>query len=153
MAFPALSAAHTLCQVRDWSISNLELQKILYLAHMYHMASHGGAPLINEAFEAWDYGPVVPVVYRHVKGFGSGPIKNVFHWIPSVPLNAAEYKTLREVSDNTRSMTAGQLVANTHWDSGAWASVYRPNTHGLKISNAAILDEYRRRSAHAQPAT
>lgn len=147
MAIPALSAARTLCELRDWSVSNLELQKILYLAHMYHMAQHNGAPLINEAFEAWNYGPVVPEVYQHVKGFGSGPIQNVFHWIVGVPSTLPEYATLKSAAEGTKHMTAGQLVANTHWDEGAWASIYQPNLRGLKIPNAAILDEYRRRTA------
>jgi uncharacterized phage-associated protein len=151
MSVSALSAAKTLCILRDWSISNLELQKILYLAHMYHMGVHNGAPLINEPFEAWNYGPVVPEIYQRVKGFGSGPVQNVFHWIEPVPMGSSEFRSLREAAEVTKNVRASQLVANTHAQDGAWAHAYQPNVTGIRIPNAAILNEYRRRAA-ANPA-
>lgn len=146
MSVSALSAAKTICTLRDWSVSNLEVQKILYLAHMFHMGVHGGAPLINEPFEAWDYGPVVPELYHRMKTFGSGPVQNVFHWIPLVDMASPEFLSLRDASEGTKKMRASQLVANTHWTGGAWASTYRPNMAGLKIPNATILNEYRARA-------
>ena len=147
MSVSALSAAKTLCILRDWSVSNLELQKILYLAHMYHMGVHNGAPLIKEPFEAWNYGPVVPDLYQRAKGFGSGPVQNVFHWIDPVPMGTSEFQSLREAAEVTRRLRPSQLVANTHAPGGAWYSTYRPNVTGIRIPNAAILNEYRSRSA------
>jgi uncharacterized phage-associated protein len=149
MAISALSAGRTLCELRDWSVSNLELQKILYLAHMYYLGQHDGSPLIREEFEAWDYGPVVPELYHHVKGFGGGPVRNVFHWIDPVAPNTSEYAALSAAAAVTKGMRAGQLVANTHRNNGAWASVYRPNIFGITIPNSAILNEYRSRTAPA----
>lgn len=149
MAVPALSAGRTLCELRDWSVSNLELQKILYLAQMYYLGQHDGAPLIREKFEAWDYGPVVPELYHHVKGFGSGPVRNVFHWIDPVAPNTPEFEALSAAAAVTKGMRASQLVANTHWNGGAWARVYSPNIFGIKIPNSAILNDYRSRSSPA----
>jgi uncharacterized phage-associated protein len=146
MAVHAFSAAKTICVLRDWSVSNLELQKILYLAHMYHMGVHGGAPLIYEPFEAWNYGPVVPDLYHRMKTFGSGPVQNVFHWIDSVPMGTPEFESLREAAEGTKNMRPSQLVANTHSTAGAWATVYQPNVMGVRIPNAAILNEYRARA-------
>jgi uncharacterized phage-associated protein len=144
MAVSALSAARTLCELRKWNVSNLELQKILYLAHMFYLGRNG-APLLNEDFEAWDYGPVIPELYHRAKAFGSGPVRNVFHWVPPVPPGTTEYEVLREAVEATRAMRAGQLVAITHWDRGAWAQVYRPGLRGVKIPNHAIAGEYRDR--------
>ncbi len=149
MAISALSAGRTLCELRSWSVSNLELQKILYLAHMYYLGQHDGAPLIRGEFEAWDYGPVVPELYRHVKGFGGGPVRNVFHWVDPVAPNTPEYAALSAAAAATKGMRAGQLVANTHWKGGAWDNVYRPNIFGIKIPNSAILNEYRSRTVAA----
>ena len=145
MAISALSAARALCELRDWKLSNLELQKIRYLAHMFHMGERDGAPLVNESFEAWDYGPVIPKLYHHVKGFGSEPVRNVFHWVPEMPLIAPEYETLREAAKATAGMRPGRLVSITHWDGGAWATHYQPGTRGIVIPNDAILKEYRER--------
>ena len=141
MAVSALSAARTVCEMRGWRVSNLELQKILYLAHMFHLG-RTGQPLISENFEAWDYGPVVPKLYHRAKGFGSGHVKNVFHWISDVPNELTAYDVLEEVTDATNDLSPGRLVALTHSDSGAWAQYYRPGARGIVIPNPAILAEY-----------
>lgn len=149
MAVSADSAAKTICVLRDWSVSNLEVQKILYLAHMFHMGVHDGAPLIREPFEAWNYGPVVPELYHRMKPFGSGPVQNVFHWVDLVPMNTPEFESIHDAVEGTKNLRASQLVANTHSTSGAWATVYRPNITGIRIPNSAILNEYRARANRA----
>lgn len=146
MAVSALSAARTLCELRDWGISNLALQKILYIAEMYHLGTTG-QPLLREDFEAWDYGPVVPDVYSQAKGFGSGPVRNVFHWVPSVPPGTSEYDVLSQVAEMTKPFSAGQLVDITHWVDGAWARHYHSTGRGITIPKADIAEEYRARSA------
>lgn len=146
MTVHALSAARSLCELRNWGISNLELQKVLYVAQMYHLGMTN-TPLIAEAFEAWDYGPVVPDVYARAKGFGKSAIPNVFHWVPPVPEGTNEMATLKAISASTKNFTPGQLVDITHWVGGAWAKVYRPNEKGITIPNGLILDEYRARNA------
>jgi uncharacterized phage-associated protein len=102
-------------------------------------------PLISESFEAWDYGPVVPDLYRRAKGFGKGPVRNVFHWIPKVPQDSPDYAVLREVEEATRGISPGRLVSITHWEDGAWARYYIAGSRGIRIPNSAILDEYRER--------
>ena len=130
MAVHALSAARSLCELRDWTISNLALQKILYIAHMFHLG-RTGAPLISEQFEAWDYGPVVPEVYRRVRGFGSERIRNVFHWVPGVPEGSSEMQLIHEAADATKGMTPGRLVSITHSENGAWYKCYKPGYRGI----------------------
>jgi len=147
MAVSVLSAARSLCQLRDWTVSNLELQKILYIAHMFHLGKTGGAPLIREDFEAWDYGPVVPELYRRARGFGSDPVRNVFHWEPEVPANAPEFFSLREAAEATKGMSSGRLVAITHWPQGAWYQCYKPGVRGIAIPDPLILAEYRARQS------
>lgn len=144
MTVSALSAARTICELRDWSVSNLELQKILFLAHMLHLG-RSATPLVHEQFEAWDYGPVIPELYQRVKGFGSGPIRNVFHWVPAVDSGSPEYEVLAETAAALKKFSPGQLVAVTHMDGGAWAQNYRPKVRGIKIPNSAIFEEYQQR--------
>lgn len=145
MTTSALSAARSVCEMREWTVSNLELQKILYLAHMFHLG-RTGQPLVAERFEAWDYGPVIPDLYHRVKGFGNAPVRNVFHWVPPVP-PGPEYETLREAAEATRRTSPSRLVAITHWDRGAWAQCYRSGVAGITIPNDLIAAEYRAREA------
>lgn len=147
MAISALSAARSLCELRDWTVTNLQLQKILYIAHMFQLGQTDGQPLIAENFEAWEYGPVVPELYRRARGFGSEPVRNVFHWEDDVPKDSLEFNMLKEASESTKGMSAGRLVAITHWEKGAWYKCFKPEMRGIRIPNRMILDEYRAREA------
>ena len=55
------------------SISNMKLQKLLYDAQGFALAILG-KPLLEDDFEKWAYGPVLPVVYNKYKAFGSEAI-------------------------------------------------------------------------------
>lgn len=54
-------------------ISNLKLQKVLYFIQANFLKING-KNCFNEKIHAWDYGPVVPEIYREFKGFGSNNI-------------------------------------------------------------------------------
>ncbi|CAD5935341.1 Phage-associated protein (Modular protein) [Planktothrix tepida] len=54
-------------------MTNLRLQKLLYYAQGFHLALFGKR-LFSEKIEAWQYGPVVPDVYRIYKQYGSNPL-------------------------------------------------------------------------------
>jgi uncharacterized phage-associated protein len=141
MSVSSLSAARLVCELRDWKVTNLELQKILYIAHMIHLGAKG-KPLISENFEAWDYGPVVPDLYQHVKGFGANPVRNVFHSV-DLPDNASsEYDFIKKTVDALAEAKSSQLVAFTHREGSAWSKVYSVHRRGLVISEQLILDEY-----------
>ena len=45
------------------TVSNLRLQKLLYFVQAQFIVQKD-APCFTERMEAWDYGPVVPEVYR-----------------------------------------------------------------------------------------
>ena len=142
----ALEAAKTFCELSNWSLSNLKIQKLLYIAHMFALGrSDGAGPLIRDDFEAWDYGPVVPEVYRHTKVFGSSPVGNVFHMVHSAP-EGPDRDIIQECHDELGNRSASQLVAITHWEEGAWARNYMPGVRGVNIPDHDILEEYRIRA-------
>jgi uncharacterized phage-associated protein len=73
-----IQSANSFVNTEIGTSPNLQLQKILYLAQMIYMGHTAGGRLADGSFEAWDYGPVEPSVYRKVRMFGSDPISNVF---------------------------------------------------------------------------
>jgi uncharacterized phage-associated protein len=146
---PTFQAAKTLCELSGWRISNLPLQKLLYLSHMAFMGEQNGLPLIDGHFEAWDLGPVEPTLYRKVKAYGDKAIVDIFpHDL--LEKSSKAYKIISEVYEQLKNAHPGQLVSITHWDEGAWASHYKPGYRGIVIPNEAILDEYRKREAAAR---
>ena len=67
MAVSSITAGRYACKMSGWTITNLKLQKILYIAHMVYVGRTDGTVLIDEMFEAWDFGPVLPNLYHRVK--------------------------------------------------------------------------------------
>lgn len=143
MTVPVFVAAKRMCEHSGWSLTHLELQKLLYIAHMFHLGQ-ADAPLISGHFEAWDYGPVHPSLYHIAKIFGSSPVGNVFHSIGDLG-SGPEASTLDSTVDQLSNAPPGKLVAITHWEHGAWARHYVPGRRGIIIPNDDIRREYRDR--------
>ena len=142
MAISVMSAATTACEQRNWQLTNLELQKLLYLAQMKYLGENQGSPLIKDAFEAWKYGPVVSRLYQRVKRFGDSSIGDVF--AVDRDLTRPEHECVRQVVEQFRAKTPGQLVELTHRSGGAWDLFYEPNVEHIRIPNEAIAAEFRR---------
>lgn len=145
MTVPVLAAAKRMAERSGWSLSNLELQKMLYLAHMFYMGEHDGRPLIPGHFEAWDYGPVHPTLYHQAKIFGSSPVGNIFRSEPDIADLSPEAAILDKATDQLSQATPGRLVAATHRVGGAWDKNYIPGQRNIVIPNEDILAEYRER--------
>jgi len=64
------------CFVRksNETITPLKLQKLLYYFHAWSLVFF--EQVIEEKFEAWVYGPVLPTVYYYYRDYGCKPIKS-----------------------------------------------------------------------------
>ncbi len=144
------SVCKYICEKAGWELTNLELQKILYLAQMFHMGRTGGHRLFEGNFEAWDYGPVEPNLYHKLKVFGSDHISNVFHDARGFRDDDPRRKVMDDVCKKFLRYSAGDLVEITHWDEGAWAEHYAPGVRGIRIPDEDIFDEYNRRQQRAR---
>ena len=67
MAISVLEAAKHIGARSHWSLSNLKMQKLLYIAHMFHLGIYN-KPLVCEFFEAWDYGPGIFIIMSKFSG-------------------------------------------------------------------------------------
>jgi uncharacterized phage-associated protein len=146
MAISSMTAARYACKMSAWSLTNLKLQKILYLAHMVFVGRTDGRLLIDEPFEAWDFGPVLPRLYHRVKIFGNEPIRDVFY-DAEYPEGTEEANLLTEACGHLASKSPGELIAMTHWEGGAWSKHYKRGVHGIVIPTEDILEEFKKRMA------
>ena len=78
MAINVLQAAKYLCQESNWTLTNLEVQKLIYLSHMIYMGFYGEGPLIGGTFQAWKRGPVHPELYEKLRIYKSEPIVKIY---------------------------------------------------------------------------
>lgn len=124
----------------DNFVTQMKLQKMVYFAHGYHLAKYN-KPLINEEFEAWKFGPVVPDIYQSYKLYGSSHIID-----PGLVPKSAQPLTLSDSALDsidytwrvTKKLSAAQLMTWTHADGSPWAQAYDPTNIASVIKNDAI---------------
>lgn len=138
---------------KEYGISNLKLQKILYLVQAYFLTStEGHRPCFADPIEAWNFGPVVPTVYHEFKQYGAGDIPSVVSYIEFDPDNIWNSKRIRyetKIQKEDRSRIAdvvGRFADFSAHDlltlvqrQSPWIETYVPGQHN-EITN----DEIRR---------
>ena len=140
MTITGMEAAKKFCTASKWTLSNLELQKMLYITHVVYFGRHK-AVLLEDCFYAWDYGPVLPNVYKKLKIYGADPVGNIFKQYNDLDKKALESQIIEEAYTNLKHLTPAQLVALTHVKNGAWEQTYTKCPY-TKINDELILQEY-----------
>tara|TARA_R110002020_G_scaffold343819_6_gene558207 strand:- start:2367 stop:2876 length:510 start_codon:yes stop_codon:yes gene_type:complete len=138
--------------------TQMQLQKLTYFAHGWNLAVNG-EPLVNEEFQAWDYGPVVPDLYDHTRFFGREPIRRPITDKDSnkvefflnqgrsgtpyrANLSAAELDVLNRVVARYGALDAFKMSELTHQPGTPWHRFYERGANRT-IPNAVIADHYR----------
>ena len=156
----------TLCPVlvADYLIANargpltpLQVIKMAYIAHGYSLAILD-EPLVEEAVEAWRYGPVMPSVYHSAKRYGGGRITELLYsgirTDDAGGMNGARkfFRDLipqrqRAILDGVLDVYGGftgiELTNMTHVDGSPWKRYYKRGVAGRRIPNDVIRDHYR----------
>lgn len=135
-------------------LTHLALQKLIFLAHGYHLAKTG-VPLINEPFEAWDYGPVCRTLYEEFRECGKAPVTRLateqdWQSESDVPVPAPVDDTdavgvIDFVFNTYGDYTPFQLSDMSHKEGWAWDRTRKQDKWQLKnvdISNDWIRDDF-----------
>ena len=115
-------------------VSPMKVQKLLFYLDGWYLAVTG-EPAIDDAFEVWKFGPVVPTVYHELKSYGSGPVTS---YLKRLDLTTKTYQAyvvadteskFQEVLDLTWEKYVGidplRLSAMTHAPDSPWAKAKR----------------------------
>ncbi len=103
-------------------LTPLQVQKLVYFAHAWMLGIYR-RPLINEPFEVWKYGPVVPVVYYCLRHYGGDPVTET---LPNHPedfedeYDSAENDIIDQVFQIYGGLSGGQLITLTHMKGTPW---------------------------------
>lgn len=139
MAASIMQVARRLGQLSGWTLSNLKMQKIGFIAEMLHLGRER-EPLINEQWQAWSYGPVQPDLYHQVKMFGADPVRDIFY-APAIT-SGTRGKAIEDAYEIMKDLSPSEMINTTHQSDGAWAKSYSSNIRNAVIPKAAILEEY-----------
>lgn len=143
---------------KNYGISNLKLQKILYLVQAYFLISKKNhTSCFDDRIEAWDFGPVVSMAYNEYKQYGSGDIPTVESYLvydkddvwsvervkfTDTSLKKKDKSLINKVVDKFAEYTATDLVTLTHRQA-PWVDAYIPNQRN-EITKSAILAYFKR---------
>jgi uncharacterized phage-associated protein len=133
----------------------MKLLKVVYFAHGWHLGLTG-KPLVNEYFQAWQFGPVAPDVYHAFKHVGASPINSPAYTFidfnlggsiddmkfeaPTVPREPNMDVFLNKIWETYGRLSAFQLSELTHQTGTPWYKAWFDNGGSMR-KNTPILDE------------
>jgi len=122
--------------IKSIPVDNLKLQKLLYYSQAVHLVLHDKEPLFKEDIEAWDYGPVVPLVYHAYKqyGFDTIPVEET-----PVMLELEEMRAVDMTLECFGEMSGPALIHQTHGEL-PWKDAYKPGRPSSVISIDAMYN-------------
>lgn len=106
------------------SVSHKKLQKLLYYVEAWHLVNFGTA-ILEEDFQAWVHGPVIPELYQKLKDFGFNDLKVINEEEETVDkeieaiirrnnLDKEKVEFIYSVLDNYGSLTSFELELLSH---------------------------------------
>ena len=107
------------CTKDKCPVSNLQLQKILYYIQREFLQQ--GTMAFSENIEAWQFGPVVPEVYKQYCGFGALPIRMRY----VVVIQSNDENIINPIIEKKRILNPWDMVSDTHSPGKAWDMIYR----------------------------
>lgn len=125
------------------ALTPMQVLKLVYIAHGWTLGLLG-RPLFREEVQAWQYGPVIPDLYKAVRTFRSQPVVGPLRVTGDTDLDADEEGIVAQVYEIYGRRSGPALSRLTHAADSPWAQVYESGSFGKVIPNDLIEDHYAR---------
>jgi len=123
-------------------MTHMRLQKLLYYVQGWSLARRG-EKAFDDRLEAWEHGPVVPVVYRQLKGSKKNPL--TVAQLEEGQIDSDLKTFIASVWSDYRSHSAIRLRQMTHAESpwkNAWEKRLLPDHCQEEITEEALLEYF-----------
>lgn len=126
-------------------LTNMQVQKLVYIANGFHLG-FTGKPLTYDKIHAWQFGPVIPCLYKVLQKFGNGPVTGRLKTEDAVSDDSFAFKVIDQVWKAYGKMSGSKLSALTHLPGSPWHKTWErdENRFGV-IPVEMIADHYRER--------
>ena len=128
-------------------ITNHQTVKLAYLCHAWMLAIHR-RPLLSQPVEAWQYGPIIPEIYRSLRRYGGEPVRRPVDLasagITEHPYDPRETSIIDQVSEKYGHLTGVQLSAMTNAPGTPWEQIRSKHGRTAVIPDPVIEDYYAR---------
>lgn len=161
MPYPAKAVANeflALAKGENKKLTQMQLQKLVYFAYGWYLAITG-TRLIDERVEAWEWGPVIPSIYREFRRFGSSPITELAAEVGFRDGKAGYYavriqsidpkkdglatQVIKRVWDIYGKYSAIDLSKMTHEPDSPWTLTPDKEIKGTAIEDGVIMEYFR----------
>lgn len=165
MPYPAKAVANEFLELarKDGKqLTQMQLQKLVYFAYGWYLAITGQR-LIDERVEAWQWGPVIPSIYKEFKRFGSSPVTEPAREVKfregqvgffpvrvqseDPKQDALALQVIKRVWEIYGRYSASELSNMTHEPNSPWSKTPDKEIRGTDIDDHLILDYFRRLAA------
>lgn len=138
------------------NLTQMKLLKLVYIAHGWHLG-YFDQPLISDAVQAWQYGPVIPKLYRKISKYGRRTIDALIEGYgvicdgqqENTPPHESTIPLLNKVWETYSGLSGIQLSTMTHQNDTpwhyAWIEAKGSPYSGTIISNELIRQHYKRK--------
>lgn len=130
-----------LAKAKGKPLTNMQLQKLVFLAQGYALALLD-RPIYYNNTHAWQWGPVVPKLYKSLQRYGAGIVTEELQSEDVLAEDSDEYGIVEGVWDGYGSYTGGQLSTLTHKPGSPWETQWSAKQFGV-ISTDDIKAYYK----------
>lgn len=114
-------------------LTPMKVQKLLFYTQSWYLRFNNGAPLFDDNFERWKFGPVVPSIYHELKPYGYHAVTRKISSVIQTPqglrivtpeINNADLSALQlidQISSAYGKYSGSELSAMTHAPGAAWS--------------------------------
>ena len=148
MSFSAHSIANQfikLAKKEAKQLTNMQLQKLVFIANGYSLVLLE-RPLFYHNSHAWQFGPVIPKLYKTLQKYGSGFVSD-FLPLPdpnetAISEDSEEYELIVGVWGAYGHLTGSQLSGLTHKEGTPWSETWSKSKFAV-IDNELIANHYK----------
>lgn len=131
-SFAAANAFLALAKKSGRTLTNMQLQKLVYIAHGFTLATQN-RPLVDENTEGWQYGPVIPSLYTSLRKYGNGKVTRDLP-APEPPQELENdtdvMEIIKAVWEGYGNMSGAELSRITHEPHIPWNRTWATNKFG-----------------------
>ncbi|MCX8519521.1 MAG: DUF4065 domain-containing protein [Methylophilaceae bacterium] len=143
-SFAVANAFITLAQEQQKTLTNMQVQKLVFLAQGYCLALFD-KPIHYHNTHAWQFGPVIPRLYKALQQYGNGNVErqlDVKEEDDVISKDSREMKVVRAVFKAFGHYTAGQLSNLTHQPNTPWERTWKKERFSI-IDNELMASFYK----------
>ena len=123
------------------TLTNMQLQKLVFIAHGYTLALLGHE-LYSHNTHAWQWGPVVPTLYKSLQKYGNNCVTEFLDTEDELAEDSDGMEIIKAVWEGYGHLSGGKLSALTHKPNTPWSVTWEKKPFGI-IPEDRISEHYK----------